>query len=142
MGADHILFQVGVVNERDLQGGDRILQEDLRRDDISVRDDLMVRVDQFRVVVAVGILHVEGGFAEIAAAGGRIGHRSFPVVGSPARPEGGEGRRVGYLRPEVDRLEDAVLLRDEDELGILRLHRDDGFPGRRGRKDHGGSQQA
>ena len=142
MGTDDILFLVGVIDKPHFQEGNRILQEDLRRDDIPVRDNLMVCVDQFRVVVSIGILHMEGGFAEVAAARRGIGHGSFPVVRPPTCPVRGKGRWISDLRAEMDRLEDAVLLRDEDELRVFRLHRDDGFPGRRGRNGQGDSQQA
>ena len=140
MGADDIFLLVGVIDESDFQGGDRILQEDLRRDDIPVLDRLMVHIDQLGVVVAVGILHMKGRLAEVAAARGGIGHGPFPIVRPPARPEGGESRRIGDLRPEMDRLQDTVFLRDEDELRMRRLHRDDGFRGCPGRNGQGGSQ--
>ena len=130
MGADDILLLVGVIAQLDFQRSDGILQGDFRRDDVAVRADLVIRIDQFRVMVAVGILHVEGGLAEITPAGGGIGHRPFPVVGPPSRPEGRKGRRVGDLRAEMDRLQYAVLLRDEDKLRVRRLHGDDGLAGR------------
>ena len=142
MGTDDVLFLVGVIDKPHFQEGNRILQEDLRCDDVPVRDNLMIRIDQFRIVVSIGILHMEGGFAEIAAARRGIAHGSFSVVRPPTCPEGGEGRWIGDLSAEMDRLQDAVLLRDEDELRVFRLHRDDGFPGRRGRNGQGDSQQA
>ena len=130
MGADDVLFLVGVIEQLDFQRSNGVLQGDHRRDDVAVRADLVVLIDQFRVVIAVGIFHVQGGIAQIAATGGGIGHRAFPVVGSAARAEGLERRRGGDSRAEMERLEDAVLLGDEDELRVFRLHGDDGLPGR------------
>ena len=92
--------------------------------------DRMARVEELGVVVAVGILDVEGGFADVAAAGRRVGHRAFAVVRSPPGAEGFKRRRIRDLRAEMEGLQHAVFLDGENQLHMVRLHGNDGLSGR------------
>ena len=79
MGKDDILFFVGVIDEFDGQGGDRVLQGDFRSCDAIFAVGLVSCVIKLGIVVAVGVAHVEGRCADEGSASGRNGHRSGSV---------------------------------------------------------------
>ena len=130
MGADDVLLLIGDVEQLDFQQGDRILQGDFRRDDVPVSTDLMGCIHEFGVVVAVGVFHMQGRFAEVTAAGSGICHRPASIIFRETGHETFESFRVGDPVTIMERLQDAVLPNGQDQGGMLRLHRDDGFSGR------------
>ena len=122
MGDDDVLLLVRIIDEFDFQKRNIIFQKDFRRDDIPFFMGLVTGIVQFRIVVAIGILHMEGRLADIAAAGGGIGHRSAAVVIGAVGEIVQVGIRIGDEGPVMQGLEDAVLLHPEDQLGMGRLN--------------------
>ncbi len=160
MRDDDVLFLISVIDEFDFQKRNVVFQKDFRRDDVSFFMDLVPRIIQFRIVIAVSILHMEGGVADIAAAGGGIGHGPASVVIGAVGGIIQVGMGISDEGPVMQGLEDAVLLDPEDQLGMGRLHGNHLplhrrnlhdrmvvgflllFPGRCGRRDDRKSQNA
>ena len=71
---------------------------------------------------AIGILYLQGGFANIAAAGGGVGHALAAVVVFLGKGHAQVLPGVSHGRPVMQVLYQAVLLHQEDEGGVLRLY--------------------
>ena len=71
---------------------------------------------------AIGILYLQGGFANIAAAGGGVGHALAAVVVFLGKGHAQILPGVSHGRPVMQVLYQTVLLHQEDEGGMLRFY--------------------
>ena len=122
MRDDDVLLLISVIDDFDFLKRNVVFQKDFRRDDVSFFMDLVPRIIQFSIVVAVGILHMEGRFADIAATGGGIGHGATAVVIGTVGGIIQISVGISDEGPVMQGLEDTVFLDAEDQLGMGRLH--------------------
>ena len=119
VGHDHVFVRVGVIDQRNGQGGHGVLQPDGRRDDVAAGRRFMAGVEEFGIVVAVGIADVQGRCAEEGAADGGDRHRSFARGEPPDVFHRGELPGIEDAGAIMAGAEVSLRIDGEDELGMV-----------------------
>ena len=84
----------------------------------------MAGIVKFRVVGAVGVLDVQGGFSDITASGGRVGHAGEGVIVCIGQRCGKVLRGISHAGAIVQLHQLAVLFHQEHQGRIVRFHGD------------------
>ena len=121
MGGDNVLLHISLINQAHAKAGHIVPEADDGGGNALLLPHLVRGIIEFCVVRAVGVFHVKGRLADVAAAGDRIGGAAVSIIVFCAGVQGHILLGVGQPGSVVHRLQGAALMHQDNQRGMGRL---------------------